>query len=113
MFLLTLLAHPAWLRRFYALLSLIATDSNHIELQLEEIPVAGDSHLVEKDLRQSGIRQELGLIIVGIKHDGKMISNPEAKTIIEEGHILITLGETQDIQKLELVAANHPLRYSH
>lgn len=87
----------------------IATGRKNIELQMEEIPVAQGSRLIDKDLSQSGIRQELGLIIIGIKHDDQMIFNPVASTIIRAGHILIALGEIQDIQKLELIAANKSL----
>ncbi|MEA3545459.1 MAG: potassium channel protein [Thermodesulfobacteriota bacterium] len=87
----------------------IATGPENIELQMEEIPVAPESTLVGKNLSQSGIRKELGLIIIGIKHDEQMIFNPEANTIIEAGHILIALGESPDIQKLELIAANKHL----
>ncbi len=84
----------------------IATGRKNIALQMEEIPVAAGSRLVGKDLIQSGIRKELGLIIVGIKHDGQMIFNPEANTIIEAGNILIALGEYPEIQKLEAIAAD-------
>jgi len=83
----------------------IATGQKNISLQMEEIPVAPESRLVGKDLIQSGIRKELGLIIVGIKHDGEMIFNPAANTIIEAGNTLIALGEYPEIQKLEVIAA--------
>jgi voltage-gated potassium channel len=83
----------------------IATGQKNISLQMEEIPVAPESRLVGKDLIQSGIRKELGLIIVGIKHDGEMIFNPSANTIIEAGNTLIALGEYPEIQKLEVIAA--------
>ncbi|MFK5925125.1 MAG: potassium channel protein [Desulfuromusa sp.] len=87
----------------------IATGHKNIELQMEEIPVALESHLVGKALSQSGLRKELKLIIIGIKHDGQMFFNPEANTIIKAGHILIALGESPDIKKLELIAANKHL----
>lgn len=83
----------------------IATGRKNIALQMEEITVAPESRLVGKDLIQSGIRKELGLIIVGIKHDGQMIFNPAANTIIEAGNTLIALGEYPEIQKLEVIAA--------
>jgi voltage-gated potassium channel len=87
----------------------IATGDKNIELQMEEISVAPESHLVGKALSQSGLRKELKLIIIGIKHDEQMIFNPDANTIIEAGHILIALGELPDIKKLELIAANKHL----
>jgi len=83
----------------------IATGQKNIALQMEEIPVAPESRLVGKDLIQSGIRKDLGLIIVGIKHNGQVIFNPAADTIIEAGNTLIALGEYQEIQKLEVIAA--------
>jgi len=87
----------------------IATRHKNIELQMEEIPVVPESRLVGKALSQSGLRKELKLIIIGIKHHQQMIFNPDANTIIEAGHILIALGEYPDIQKLELIAANKHL----
>ena len=87
----------------------IATGPENIDLQMEEIPVAPESRLVGKDLIQSGIRKELGLIIIGIKHADKMMFNPAANTIIEAGDILIALGEYPDIQKLEIIAATKHL----
>jgi len=84
----------------------IAIGEKNVELQMEEIPVAAGSHLVGQPLSQSGIRKELKLIIIGIKHNKQMIFKPEANTIIEAGHILIALGELPDIKKLELIAAN-------
>ncbi len=76
----------------------IATGHTNIELQMEEIPVSPESSLAGKDLHQSGIRKELGLIIVGIKRGEQMIFNPEADTIIEAGHTLIALGEYPEIK---------------
>lgn len=87
----------------------IATGQSNIELQMEEIPVSPSSSLVGKDLLQSGIRKELGLIIVGIKQGERMTFNPAAHTIIEAGHILIALGEYPEIKKLELMAAKQLL----
>lgn len=87
----------------------IATGHSNIELQMEEIPVSPDSSLVGKDLMQSGIRRDLGLIIVGIKKTGEMIFNPDANTVIEAGNTLIALGEYPEIKKLEMIAAKHLL----
>jgi len=83
----------------------IATGRSNLALQIEEIPVMPNSSLVGKDLLQSGIRKDLGLIIVGIKQGGQIIFNPEASTVIEAGHILIALGEYPEIKKLETIAA--------
>ncbi len=90
-------------------IDIVVGRNDSLELQLEEIPVVAESELVGKTLSESGIRKDLGLIIVGIKHNKEMIFNPDANTMIEAGHILIALGEYLDIQKLEMIAANQHL----
>ncbi len=83
----------------------IATAGKNLELQLEEIRVAETSALTAKTLITSGIRRDLGIIIVGIKKvNGQMLFNPAPDTRIEAGDVLITLGEQAAIQNLERIA---------
>lgn len=83
----------------------IATAGQNIELQLEEIRVQHGSQLVDTTLVDSGIRKDLGLIIVGIlKDDGRMIFNPAPETTIREGDVLIALGQQSAIVNLEQIA---------
>lgn len=85
----------------------IATAGKNYELQLEESRVASDSILVGKNLIDSGIKKDLGIIIVGIKKDdGQMHFNPSAETIIDGGDVLITLGEPAAIENLETMATS-------
>jgi len=80
----------------------LATQRQHLELQLEEVMAGSNSHLLNKTLKESEIRQKLGLIIVAIKSaKGKMIFNPPPESMIEQGDILIALGETKDLKQLE------------
>ncbi len=83
----------------------IATGTENLELQLEEIRVAPSSSLVGKNLINSGIRRDFGLIIVGMKKQQEMIFNPAPTIEIEPGDILITLGESPSITNLEAVAS--------
>ena len=83
----------------------LATASEHLELQIEEISVAEDSVLAGKNLVDSGIRQSMGIIIVGIKEaDDKMIFNPPPEKKIEPNSVLIILGERPAINQLEKIA---------
>jgi len=84
----------------------IATAGHNLELQLEEIRIRNASRLAGKNLINSGIRKELGIIIVGIKKgDGNMVFNPASETLIEAGDVLITLGEAPAILNLEQIAS--------
>jgi len=85
----------------------IATAGKNYELQLEESRVTADSALVGKTLITSGIRRDLGIIIVGIKKDaGQMLFNPAPDTTIESGDVLITLGEPEAIENLDIIASS-------
>ena len=82
----------------------IATGTENLELQLEEIRVSAKSSLAGKSLINSSIRKDLGIIIVGIKKAEKMFFNPSPTIEIEAGDTLITLGEPPSIKNLELIA---------
>ena len=82
----------------------IATGRENIELQIEEILIAENSILAGKSLINSGIRKELGLIIVGIKKNQQMNFNPDPTTELEPADILIALGEPEAIKNLEIIA---------
>jgi voltage-gated potassium channel len=80
----------------------IATGLEHMELQMEEILIPGDSGFIGQTLASSGFRKETGVIIVGIKkQSGKMGFNPESHTTIEAQDTLIVLGEPNAILKLD------------
>jgi voltage-gated potassium channel len=87
----------------------IATASEHLELQIEEIVVTANSILAGKTLVNSGVRQSMGIIIVGIKQtDGQMIFNPPPSKVIEPNAVLIILGERKAISQLEKIAGGIP-----
>ena len=80
----------------------LVVDRKHLELQLEEITVADASRFKGKPLRESGLRRELGLIVVAIKKaSGDMLFNPSSETLIEKGDVLIVLGEKKHLGMLE------------
>src|SRR5512137_728532 len=80
----------------------IATGSEHMDLQMEEITIPPHSAFAGETLVSSGFRKEIGVIIVGIKKaHGKMVFNPHSQAKIEGGDTLIVLGEPLSIAKLE------------
>ena len=71
------------------------------ELNIEEIAVGEDSQLNNLTLGESGIRQEMDIIIIGIEQkDGTMVFNPSSQTKIVAGDILIAMGRNRDLERL-------------
>lgn len=80
----------------------LATRTEHLDLQLEEARIGGRSSLAGRALRDSGLREDLKLIVVAIKKaGGKMIFNPEPDTLLEAGDILVAIGSQGQLARLE------------
>jgi len=76
----------------------------NIELKMEELLVGSSSSLNGVRLIDSGIRQEMNVIIVAIRDkDGEMHFNPASDACIESGDTLIALGPVSDLEKLALI----------
>jgi voltage-gated potassium channel len=80
----------------------IATASEHLDLQMEEIAIPSDSDFGGHTLVSTGFRKETGVIIVGIKKShGHMIFNPSPQAAIDVGDTLIVLGDPASVGKLK------------
>jgi len=63
-------------------------------LLLEEIPVDSKSPLIGKMLRETKIKSETEVLVLGIRRrDGRLDYNPSSTYVIEEGDILIGMGQ--------------------
>jgi voltage-gated potassium channel len=84
----------------------IATHSESLELEMEEIQIDPTSPLANLALKDSGIRQEHGVIIVAIKKaSGRMVFNPAPEILIEPGDRLVALGKPEQMKRLEQKAS--------
>ena len=81
-----------------------AVHDQSFELNIEEVTVGEDSRLANQSLVDSGIRQEMDVIIIGIKQKaGTMIFNPSSQTKIQSDDILIAMGRNKDLETLRRV----------
>jgi voltage-gated potassium channel len=84
----------------------LATRTEHLELQIEEVRIAAGSDLRDTTLEKSRLRPDLGVIIVAIKKtNGRMIFNPPPTTVLEVGDTLIVLGDRQHLDELDKLAS--------
>jgi voltage-gated potassium channel len=80
----------------------VTMQDNNIALKMEELKVQEKSPLNGVRLMDSGIRQDMNVIIVAIRDKaGNMSFNPSSDVAMEAGTTLIALGPTGDLQKLE------------
>jgi voltage-gated potassium channel len=72
-----------------------------VALSMEELLVGEKTQLAGVPLKDSGIRQNLNLIILAIKKpDEQMIFNPDADTVLEIGDTIIAMGSKASMNKL-------------
>ncbi|MCP3981886.1 MAG: potassium channel protein [bacterium] len=75
------------------------------DLHLEEVTVAAGSSLAEVTLRDAPIRQELDIIVVGVRRpEGELLFNPSPDLAPRAGDVLIVLGRTENLAELEKAA---------
>ena len=84
----------------------LATSSENLELNLEQVHIADRSALAGRNLVDAGLRQRYGVVVVGIRRaDGRMDFNPAPETAIHAGDDLVVLGRTASLKELETAAA--------
>jgi voltage-gated potassium channel len=77
------------------------------DIQLEEVLISENSEYVDVALRDSGIRQNLDLIINAIrKTNGEMVFNPGADTTLEAGDTLVVVGRARSLTRLQKMLSN-------
>lgn len=80
----------------------LATHSRGLELQIEEVEVSAGSFCDGVILRDSGLREAAGLIVIAVrKPDGHTTFNPSPDTPIAAGDRLVLLGQTGSLREVE------------
>ncbi|MEN8154603.1 MAG: potassium channel protein [Acidobacteriota bacterium] len=75
----------------------LVTQSKNLALSLEEITITEKSPLNGKIIKESGLREKTGSIVVAVKRGEKMHFNPSALMKILPEDILILIGEKNKI----------------
>lgn len=80
----------------------LAADGAAEGLKIEAVAVKKGSRLAGRLLRESGIRSELGITVIGARKQGRKMSyNPPPDFTIDEGDTLILIGSSSQLEKLE------------
>jgi voltage-gated potassium channel len=83
----------------------LATSSDNMDLNLEQVHISERSTLAGVSLLDAGVRQRFGVVVVGIRRaDGRMDFNPEPETTMRGGDDLVVLGRAANLKELEAAA---------
>jgi voltage-gated potassium channel len=84
----------------------LATSRVQLELSLESVEIGEGSPLAGATLAESDVGSRCGVIVVAVQQpDDEMTFNPSASIRIHAGDRLVALGEVEDLEQLEELAA--------
>jgi voltage-gated potassium channel len=83
----------------------LATSSENLDLNIEQVRIAEGSPLNGRTLVEAGLRQRFSVIVVGIRRaNGTMDFNPPPETAMYAGDDLVVLGRAENLRELEAAA---------
>ncbi|WP_418789998.1 potassium channel family protein [Phosphitispora sp. TUW77] len=76
-----------------------------LEFEIEELETSENSVLIGQTLENSRLKQLTGTMIVAIKRNEEIITNPGAQEAIQDGDLLIAIGTRSQLAELEKLAS--------
>ncbi len=80
------------------------TDTNKVNLELEELILGKSCPIVNKPLKDSGMREDFNTLLLALKRDNDTILNPGPNEVLLPGDIMIVCGPANELSKLEKLA---------
>lgn len=74
--------------------------SSKESVSIKQFEITNESPLLGKSLRNSGIRETMGCMILRIDRDGVSIANPDSEIIFLEGDVVWAVGERKALDKV-------------
>lgn len=82
----------------------IAMMERHLGLMMEEATIGPQSDLIGKNILDSNLRKDFGVIVVAIKKvSGEMIFNPMPGETLEGGDVIVVLGKMENLERMRTV----------
>lgn len=77
---------------------------SHLDLMMEEAAIGDKSSLIGKNLIDSNLRRDYGVIIVAIKKlSGDMVFNPMPSESLDAGDVIVVIGKKEDLKRMNSV----------
>ena len=82
----------------------MAFSDEETDIHIEEFPVKENSRLIGVSLQDSGIRQDLNVMIISMRRaDGTMLFNPSARNRFRVGDTVIAVGDSKSLLDLSRI----------
>jgi voltage-gated potassium channel len=82
-----------------------AFGAERLDIEIGEVRIPNGSKLIGRKLGDSSIRQQAGVIVLGVKNaQDEMVFNPSPEDKICAGDCIIVIGEDAQLRKLEALA---------
>lgn len=79
----------------------VALEQNNFDITIEEFSVSKASPLAWLSLKDSGIRQNFGGVVMSvIRENREIVHNPDPELVCQPGDILITMGTPDQLKKM-------------
>jgi voltage-gated potassium channel len=73
-----------------------------IEFRMQELPIRHGSPLAGRSLRSINLRERANVLVLALRRpDGTFVNNPGPDLDLEEGQVLIAVGEGSELRRLE------------
>jgi voltage-gated potassium channel len=80
----------------------LALEQTNYDMTIEECTVSEGSPLAWISLKDSGIRQNFGGVVLSvIRKDHQIVHNPDPDTVCQPGDILVTLGTPEQLKRMK------------
>ena len=71
-----------------------------IEFQLEESEVRGGSPIANLSIKEAGVRDKTGILIMAVKKaGGEIITNPASSVTVEPRDVLVVMGTKEQLER--------------
>ncbi len=79
----------------------VVMHEQNLEFRLEEVPVAADSAIAGRSLRETGLRDRTGALVLALRDgDGTFQTNPGPDTEVSAGQVIIAIGTQDELDAL-------------
>lgn len=73
-----------------------------MEFRMQEVEIGNGSPLAGKSLREADLRRRADVLVLALRQvDGTFTTNPDPDTIIEPKHVIIAVGTSDDLARLD------------